>query len=492
MRSIIFLLCMFLNVSCIAQGIKLAAWDTSKVIKLANGKYQLKDGLPDGTYQVHWDLRGEQVIIVASYKNGKRTGPYTEFYDYFKGVKAVAATYDDKGQLHGLYMAWYGKDALSDSGTYVHGKINGIYTSWSQHSRNRTEYNYSNGLKQGKAVEYNRNGAKVKEWIYKDDKLHGGYIAWHPNGKIAETITYSDNKKGGESYTYTDKGLKKSYIEYKDDKKAGIEYIYNDSGKVSGKRTYVNDLMEGPFLSWYPSGKIADSIMFRGGKENGIAVGWYENGNMKYRKFYKEGNIKGDWAAWNENGTYNYIKIFYYGSREEYVWHKNGKVSSEEKHVKMLPQEDIKRLTWDTVECIIYTVSANSPEEYDSPGKLHVTEAKGKRIVVPNQQKVIMGLDDKGKYQPGLSKGTGYKKTYAENGKLVYVTHYKDGKQHGPEIKWNQEGIKQSEGNYKIITQGKFNGRSMKDGKWTYWDYKGNLSKEEHYKDGELVEEKNY
>ena len=90
-----------------------------------------------------------------------------------------------------------------------------------------------------------------------------------------------------------------------------------------------------------------------------------------------------------------------------------------------------------------------------------------------------------------------------ENGQKKQVEYWKDGKLNGSFITWHDNGMKHQVGSYKdgnmdclyreyeplgqkIVEGEVIDGKQ--EGKWTYWDEKGNIFKQEDYKNGELIE----
>jgi len=72
---------------------------------------------------------------------------------------------------------------------------------------------------------------------------------------------------------------------------------------------------------------------------------------------------------------------------------------------------------------------------------------------------------------------------FDENGVLVIEGKLKDGEKSGLWTTWYDEVQKQEERTYSD---------NQPDGKWTYWYIDGELKREEIYKLGKLIEEKNF
>ncbi len=80
-------------------------------------------------------------------------------------------------------------------------------------------------------------------------------------------------------------------------------------------------------------------------------------------------------------------------------------------------------------------------------------------------------------------KQDGVFKRFDSEGVLVFEGQLLDGKKNGIWTTWYDEVQKEEERGYS---------KDQPNGKWTYWYIDGSLKREETYKDGKLIDEKNY
>ena len=104
-----------------------------------------KDGLkyhPDTNElysgKVFKNRMGDKNEYEGSYKDGKKDGLWTDYYE--NGKKRSVETYKD-GEKDGLYTYWH-EDVLMYKGTYKDGKEDGLWTKWYVNGQKMTVRTY--------------------------------------------------------------------------------------------------------------------------------------------------------------------------------------------------------------------------------------------------------------------------------------------------------------------------------------------------------------
>jgi len=72
---------------------------------------------------------------------------------------------------------------------------------------------------------------------------------------------------------------------------------------------------------------------------------------------------------------------------------------------------------------------------------------------------------------------------FYENGQKKFEHTFRKGKSHGMLTHWYENGRKKREGSLNDDGQ---------EGKWTYWNENGEVIREEYYRDGELIESRQF
>jgi len=80
-------------------------------------------------------------------------------------------------------------------GNYKNGKRDGKWTTWYEDNLKLSEGNYKNGIRDGKWTTWYENGLKWTERNYKDGKEDGKSTEWFANGQIKTEENYKDGKK---------------------------------------------------------------------------------------------------------------------------------------------------------------------------------------------------------------------------------------------------------------------------------------------------------
>ena len=114
----------------------------------------------------------------GSYKDGKKDGLWTDYYE--NGQKRSVETYKD-GKKDGLYTYWH-EDVLMYEGTYKDGKEDGLWTKWYVNGQKNYEGTSKNGKREGLWTDYYENGQKMTVRTYNDGKLMNSEKCWDKNG----------------------------------------------------------------------------------------------------------------------------------------------------------------------------------------------------------------------------------------------------------------------------------------------------------------------
>ena len=246
------------------------------------------------------------------------------------------------------------------------------------------------------------------------------------DGIIAEAIDYKKLQRRG-------KGL--LYAPNEQTPYSGWIKMMHDNGQVRWLIQIKDGRRDGLSTRWYNSnGQKIEEATYKDGQKDGLATGWRENGQKHFQGTYKQGWQNGErngiWIWWHENGQ-----------KMEEATYKDGKV--------------ISTMKWDKDGNI-------DLDDHKTRKKIVANAVKGKKLqfrgktgeelaYAPNQQKPY----------------TGWTKWIHDNGRLVGLSQFKNGKLDGLRTWWypNGTGRKKAE-------------RTYKDGKlWTAVRWKPNGEK---------------
>jgi antitoxin component YwqK of YwqJK toxin-antitoxin module len=132
--------------------------------------------------------------------------------------------------------------------------------------------------------------AKVEEGRYKDGQKTGIWIAYFPNGNKKSEFTYVNNRPNGHAIVYNDNGKKAEegtwvgtrwvgpYTLFYEDGTPRQNFNYSTVGQRDGAQTYN-----------HPNGKKAIEVSMKAGKEDGWMREYDENGVLIRETFYSGG-----------------------------------------------------------------------------------------------------------------------------------------------------------------------------------------------------------
>jgi len=343
-------------------------------------------------------IKYTKIVVVVTSLSFLGYSQYDNVTKFFKShlktsVQNVKTKYDwrykenSKGEKDGHAIAFFkGTNIIAKEGNYKDGKLEGNYT------------------------KYSKNGKKIEDGIYKDDEivLKKVYNETEKN-ELASIRHYKDGKLDGEEI-YFYKGIKLKFLR-KNGKMIGEYTVYDKStGKILDKdnvdKTFKygwNCYSNNKFKSIY--GKNKD------GEKDGKYKEFYENGQLKYENNYKDGKLEGEFKRFREDGTLQYLQKYSNGKLEgeQIFFYKGIKLKFFRKNGKMIG------------EYTVYDKNTGEVLDKDNVGDTFQYQWE----CYPNGKfKSIYGKNKDGK------KDGRYKKFY-EDGKLLKVLFYKNGKLDG-------------------------------------------------------------
>ena len=276
----------------------------------------------------------------------------------FKIENGEEIVYNKKNKLFTGALVLPDKDNVSTTYYYKNGKKNGVATSYYDNQQLRLETVYENGHKNGAEAMFAKDGNAIYQRNYKDDILDGEEILFHaggkprqrsfykngelndkvqyfdPNGSLIKIETYKNGVKNGkeeiiengrlkEEYNYVDgkiSGIVKKYnekylveeIEYKDNLPEGIGKIYQENGGVT-EIPYVKGKRQGLASVFYSDNKPLQKVWYVNGLKNGINETFYKNGTTSALEYFKNGKLEGTARYFDEKGNLTTVKYYING-----------------------------------------------------------------------------------------------------------------------------------------------------------------------------------
>ena len=202
---------------------------------------------------------------------------------------------------------------------------------------------------------------------------------------------------------------------------------------------------------YYGNSQKYSMVNFKNGRAEGYEEGWYSTGEKRSKMFFIDGKVEGPMLSWYKNGN---LEFYTFGKMDDcpaisQKFYENGNLHIESYKIFCCDSNDMAR------QRVWYDDGFLFSDAYYNKGKQkYITYYK-------NGNKGVEGT-----YYDMLLYAFGKWTEYYESGKKKSEKFYND-------------GTKPEEANFKI-------------GRWSWWDEKGNLTKQEIYKNNELIETKEF
>ncbi|MCC7301020.1 MAG: hypothetical protein IT233_00105 [Bacteroidia bacterium] len=302
--------------------------------------------------------------------------------------------------------------------------------------------------------------------------------AYYPNGTI-QSITVLKGKQKQISLFYQNGQIQSK--EVKEGEQRDGEYLL---WYQNGKKQEESNYKDGKLLAqkrWYQNGFLQSENNYKLSSEiksgyiiHGVYLRNYENGTPQTKGQYKDGEKEGTWEEYYQGGNKKHITVYKDGYRvSAQYWNQNGNKTGDYHYTVILEKDkkkevlDGKQMTW-----------------FDNGV-----------------------LREESNYK--LGKKNGVQKEFFNNGNPAKHSELKDDRAHGLQKRWNQDGLLISETTsyqrfdslkkyYVTWHEGVFvenfeNGNKKtrgnyktgeKEGRWDYWDEKGQQTGKEYYQSG--------
>lgn len=377
-------------------------------------------------------------------------------------------------QGSGVKTFFYDSGEKMSEGELVDGKENGTWTYWYASGQVQLISNFKSGLAHGDWQWFNEEGNATRKASFAGGLQHGPDIYFFTNGIASDSGNYVNGRK------------------------EGIWVYKNQAGMITATGSYLHDLEDGEWLNFHDNGYLSAQGVLKKGIRTGAWKFWHQDKTLYQEAEYLDNgkvdfinawDISGKQTLTNGNGTlytYNYNGtvqgMFNVKNRKRtgrWVSYRSDGSKREEGDFS----DDLERVltTWNVAgEPVIKNGSGNYTSFYDSAEQI---------------------VFETGLLQNGLREGL-WIQFYNPSGDTLQTATYVHGKMNGLIRIYQQGGVLYSQG--KMVDDKRegqwtwFDGNGvqessvtfihgMKDGVQYFWDADGNITKEELYKDDELM-----
>lgn len=262
-------------------------------------------------------------------------------------------------------------------------------------------------------------------------------MAWGQGTGTALNVRDGNNEKQGWWKIYNEDGKYKGYEpnqlveegEYVNNKKTGVWTKYYPNGNKKHELTFANNVANGYAKIYYRSGQLQEEGIWKTNRWEGQYKYYHEDGTLKYQWNYNEsGKREGEQLYFHENGVLMYIGNW-----------KNGKEAGE--LIEYYEDGSIKAKRYFDDGNVIpeKTINLVIGKQFDENVKKYSGQPKAKPLA---KGEIVDGYNKLMNPDGTVSKEGTFKnkqlvegKVYVyENGKVVKVVNYQDGKRVGEEV----------------------------------------------------------
>jgi antitoxin component YwqK of YwqJK toxin-antitoxin module len=272
-------------------------------------------------------------------------------------------------------------------------------------------------------------------------KMQGEMTAWHTTGKVSMKVEYKDSEIDGPHSIFHTNGALFQQGKNEKGKKTGTWISYYDDGVKMEEGAYVNGAKSGKWISYNRDGKKSEEAEYKNDQKNGTYTSYHANGATHETGRYVDDKKEGLWTELRQDGT-----------KEEETNYKEGKRHGESAELDSEGRK-IKSITW----------------------KLDKRSGPYREWRIDRGQ---ARLELEGTYEDNERDGTFTR--FDADGKANDVTAYKNGKRHGPYVRYSGQGEKRHK-----WEEGQHD-NDQKVGVWRRYSEDGQVTLEETYAKNKL------
>ncbi|WP_075341304.1 toxin-antitoxin system YwqK family antitoxin [Tenacibaculum agarivorans] len=358
------------------------------------------------------------------------------FYTDRGTISSIISLKDNKE--HGDFKSYHPNGKIASQGSYTNGRLDGVVSSFFMNNQLHRKIAYKSGKVFNVVEFFNSEGEKINHGTLKNG--YGTFKAYDlKTGELEKIFTYENGIPENVSIEEqtTAKG-KLKVLTYK-----------NNDGSIKKVKRLVNDVLEGKQEFYNFQGKLDSTVSYKNGKKHGLFITYMSDGETKANEInFVNGKKKGKYIKrryTEDEGNPVLIQYGSYNDEGELSGTYNAYLGEEKQLVETGKYRAGKQVgVW---------------KNYNRKGQLY----KEIHFKKSNQQET--------------------KEYYPEKSALKSSTNYKDGHINGEfKVFFNNSQLKKI-GKYKDL---------KKEGQWMVYNEAGKLLEDKLYKNGELLEKKEY
>lgn len=277
-----------------------------------------------------------ETVEVAIRGDLKTDRNYLKFYNTLQDddvvitVNRLEATLNKRKMLVDSFLIYdeFGDKVISG---FFKDTIGGVY----ENQNTPWNFYYFGGIKSGEFKIYSKavdsDSAEIfleSVTTYLNGEKNGKQITYFKNSKQIELELYYSKNKLDAGYThYRKNGTWLEVGNYYDGNKQGEWTYYYDNNQPAQKEMYdQNGKLHGQTKIWHPNGKLAQINWYENNEKHGYFLSYYASGNKKDSLFFINGKMHGKIVKYFDNGKKSFECTFDNGKEigERKYWNEKG------------------------------------------------------------------------------------------------------------------------------------------------------------------------
>ncbi len=192
-------------------------------------KGNYKDGQLNGKQEFYFPKTKKHLRAISFYKNGKRTGTWTTFYD--NGIESSELNYENDSPV-GVGRYWYSNGNLKKETSCFGSNAVGSEIEFSEDGKTLSAFHCQSGVRNGESQTFYKNGTLKEKAFFKNGLLHGKKEIFFASGELKKMEFYNQNKRDSVWVEFTPAG---------DTVEGSRARFTQGSGRATGSCFYKND-----------------------------------------------------------------------------------------------------------------------------------------------------------------------------------------------------------------------------------------------------------
>jgi antitoxin component YwqK of YwqJK toxin-antitoxin module len=209
---------------------------------------------------------------------------------YFENGTTRAKLNYEKGILDSTCSWWNEQGKLVKTGSYWHGLEHGRWQFFDEQGNKRSAGSYQFSRQQGKWEYWHPDGTLSQQCFFVNGRMDSTYCSWFSNGKPHQVGAYRDDEKTGIWQEWDSTGARLAETRF-----VGDTLLILNCWDLQKRQTVING--NGTYVVYYPDGKIHEQGPVARGKPTGV-----------WRDYYVSGQKEEEWQ-W-ENGRHRTLRYW--------------------------------------------------------------------------------------------------------------------------------------------------------------------------------------